>query len=125
KVLDDDGGGMATHLAKGIRLAIEQGAQIILLSLGDSIYSDELADAVQLAEQEGVMVIAASGNDASRVTYPGTFSTVLAVGAIDDEGRILSYSNGGPELDLVALGDHIQTTDLNGGYTERSGTSFA
>jgi len=125
KVLDDQGAGESSLLAKGIQHAVQKGAKIILLSLGDPIYWRELELAIKSAEQQGALVIAAAGNDAGRVTYPGVFPTVLTVGAVDGQNQVLSYSNRGPELDLVAPGNRIKTTGLNGTFTEKSGTSFA
>lgn len=125
KVLDAHGIGEAERLAKGIRLAVQRGAKIVLMSLGDPIYSSDLEEAVHYAEEKGVLVIAAGGNDSSDLSYPGAFPTVLSVGAIDRQNQVLSYSNRGPGLDLVAPGMNIKTTTLKGGYKERSGTSFA
>jgi serine protease len=125
KVLDSKGNASAEIVAKAIQLATDKGARIILLSLGDPIYSTELERAAAYAESKGVLLIGATGNDSSRVIYPAAFPTVLAVGAVDSGKRTLPYSNRGPEIDLVGPGFKIQTTGLGGTYTTISGTSMA
>lgn len=124
KVLDAQGLGKPEMLAKGIRLAVQHGAKIVLMSLEDPIYSLELEQAVQYAEQQGTLIVAAGGNDGGSIAYPGAFPTVLSVGAVDQQNRVFSYSNRGPELDLAAPGVGIKTISLEG-YHEVSGTSFA
>ena len=125
KVLDANGNGDAARVAKGIRTAVDKGANIILMSLGDPIYSTALEQAAQYAEQNNVLLIAATGNDESRVTYPAAFPTVLSVGAVDGNLRVLNYSNNGPEVDVVAPGSKIHSTSSGGVYSTRSGTSMA
>lgn len=67
---------------------------------------------------KGCPVIFSSGNDGcSSVTYPANVPGVIAVGALNRNGNITSYSNQGPELDVVAFGGDpvdIFTTDLMG-----------
>lgn len=125
KILDGKGGGDAARVANGIRLAVDKGAKVILLSLGDPIYSSEMEKAVQYAEEKGVILVAATGNDSSTVSYPAAFPTVVSVGAVDQQRQPLSYSNRGPEMDVVAPGSHIYTTANDGKYKMVSGTSMA
>ncbi|RXT04494.1 S8 family serine peptidase [Ammoniphilus sp. CFH 90114] len=125
KILDNKGGGDAGRVAKGIRLAVDKGAKIILLSLGDPIYSTEMEKAIQYAEDKGVLLIAATGNDSSTVSYPAAFPTVLSVSAVDAYNIPLSYANRGPEVDVVAPGHHIYSTAKDGKYAYVSGTSMA
>lgn len=125
KILDEKGGGEAKRVVEGIRLAVDKGAKVILLSLRDPIYSSEMEKAVQYAEEKSVLLVAATGNDTSSVSYPAAFPTVLSVGAVDKHNKPLSYSNRGPEIDLVAPGSDIYTTSRDGKYKHVSGTSMA
>ncbi|WP_048601436.1 S8 family serine peptidase [Rubeoparvulum massiliense] len=125
KVLDGNGEGDEYDVTAGIYQAVDAGAQIILLSLGDVIYSPYMEEAIVYAENNGVFVVAATGNEGSRVNYPAAFPTVLSVGAIDKQGRIHQYSNSGPEIDVVAPGAGIFTTGADGGYMSNDGTSMA
>jgi serine protease len=109
KVLNRYGFGSNATLAAGIRWATDHGAQIINMSLGSSRGGRALQEAVNYADEHGVVIVAASGNDASAdsltpVSYPAAYEQVIAVGAIDATGSRAFYSNGGPELDLVAPG---------------------
>ncbi|MCG0314767.1 MAG: S8 family serine peptidase [Calditerricola sp.] len=126
KVLDARGEGDDYTVGMGIREAVDRGADVVLLSLGDPIYSQHMKESIAYAEQRGVVVVAATGNRGTRVEYPAAFPTVLAVGAVDSSDRWLHYSNYGPEVDVVAPGTRVYTTALGGGYDyARDGTSMA
>lgn len=125
KALDEFGEGRSYDVAKGIRTSVDYGADIIILSLSDPFYSFDMEDAVRYAEEKGVLVVAAVGNRGERIGYPAAFSTVLAVGSVNQSNRVSSYSNRGQELDVVAPGEKILTTTLDGKYTTASGTSLA
>jgi hypothetical protein len=74
----------------------------------------------------GSVVIFASGNgNASSVSYPASLPNVIAVGAIDRNGRRAGFSNFGTNLDVVAPGVGIITTSINNSYVTVDGTSLA
>ncbi len=125
KVLDQNGNGNANIVAEGIYYALDQEAKIILLSLGDPIYSPVLDAAVKKAEEKGVLIVAATGNEEREINYPAALPTVLAVGAVDSLGNYPSYANYGQELDVVAPVTGIYTTKMGGGYSTNIGTSMA
>ena len=117
KVLDSTGVGTASSLAAGIEWARANGADVINLSLGfdDPNFTHPIIDeAMEAAVQDGVVIVAASGNDnAASVSYPASHPDVIAVGAIDFNNLRAPYSNRGSSLDLVAPGgDNDQ--DANG-----------
>lgn len=124
KALDSDGSGSEALLGRGIKYAVDHGAKIVVLSLGLYKYSNYLQDIVHYAENRGVLLVAASGNDGEAVKYPAAYPTVLAVGGVDANKQVLSKSNRGPELDLVAPW-RVFTTALGGGYGYNEGTSMA
>lgn len=113
-----DGRCSSFDVAEGIFWAVDQGADVINLSLGGFSGSGVELDALLYAEQRGVVVVAAAGN-AGRGTlnYPAAFPTVLSVGAVSPFGQIAPYSNSGAGLDVVAPGgldvnsDRILTPD--------------
>lgn len=146
KVLNDRGRGTSFDVAKGIRYAADQGADIINLSLGSSFRTQVEADAIAYAQDRGVVVIAAAGNESSRVeyTYPASFPGVIAVGAIDASQNRAYFSNYGETLDVVApgvdilscvptwlgekdkrFGEKVYGSSQNGYYEAWSGTSMA
>jgi serine protease len=124
KVLPKGGEGSPFITSQGIYQSIDKGAAIVLLSLGSPIFSKTLQDAAEYAEKQGVLIVAATGNEGARINYPAAFPTVLAVGAVDGQDQPLAYSNSGPEIGVVAPGN-VYTTRMNGQYGAHSGTSMA
>ncbi len=126
KVLDRYGDGWYSDIAKGIVYAVDNGAQVINLSLGGESASETLQAAVDYAYSHGVLVVAASGNDGGAVLYPAAGERVLAVAATDEDDERPAFSNHGPAVDIAAPGVDIYSTwwRLDGYYTE-SGTSMA
>lgn len=105
KALDCIGLGYISDIAPAIGDAVDDGTQIINLSLQLSIDSFVLGVAVQDAVAHGVLIIAASGNQGvERVSYPAAYPDVLAVGATSYSDLRAYYSNRGPELDIMAPG---------------------
>lgn len=125
KVLDDNGSGSFADIAEGIHYAVDNGANVINMSLGVNarygMTSDPIVDAaLDYAEVNDVLVVAAAGNDSSRknVSYPAIYSTVVAVGATDYANNLAGYSNRGTGLDIMAPGGDTRV-DLNGdGYVD-------
>ncbi|MEW6519102.1 MAG: S8 family serine peptidase [Thermodesulfobacteriota bacterium] len=111
KVLDDSGSGTSGDLAEGVAFAVKKGASVINMSLGWSakspITSDPVLDpALAAAHAAGVTIVCASGNEgwSKNVSYPAISPYTIAVGAVDIDAKVASYSNGGTGLDLVAPG---------------------
>lgn len=122
RVLDDQGVGSSFDLATGIVQAVDQGAQLINLSLG--LYQDTqvLREAVQYAHQRGVLLVAAAGNDGyATLPYPAAYPQVLSVTAVDGRGRQAVFPNqsttirfAAPGVGIVAASDE-ETTRLFSG----------
>ncbi len=130
KVLNNKGTGSFTAIAAGIRWAVDNGADVINMSLGGSSSSGILNDEVAYAIENDVVVVAASGNSALRggtVEYPAALPGVIAVGAIDSTYSKADFSCGGQQLDLVAPGVAILTLSSNTipTFTDLNGTSFS
>ncbi|WP_217593062.1 S8 family serine peptidase [Cohnella sp. GbtcB17] len=129
KALDENGESDEAHLSGGIRYAIEHGADIVVLSLGLRRDAPGMRSVIELAEAKGVLLVAATGNDAAdfgeraAVQYPAAYPTVIAVaGAEAGQGQI--NSTGGPEVDLSASWQ-VDTLALGGGRLAMEGTSMA
>ena len=139
RVLDANGEGNTATIIKGINWAVQNGANIINLSLGGTINDPALEAAINTAVAPevpgvaGVTVIAAAGNHTSNyqtaVNYPARYTNVIAVAALDADGTVASYSNYGPEVDLCAPGgdssNAIYSTLNNNTYGYEAGTSMA
>jgi serine protease AprX len=150
KAISSSGSGTDTNVAAGIDFAVENGADVICLSLGGMArflnIGDDTAAACEDAIDQGVYVVAAAGNDGEDddgdVASPATVDGVIAVGAIDEDKRIASFSSIGDndgflpipiddrddpdkKPEVVAPGVEIVSTHLDHGYAESSGTSQA
>lgn len=129
KVLDANGDGWYSDLAQGIIYAVDNGAQVINLSLGGTPSSQTLQEAVNYAHERGVLVVAASGNTGGAVLYPAACEHVLGVAATDQDDGVWYRSNRGPQVDVAAPGVGIYSAGWIGecasGYCRKSGTSMA
>ena len=120
------GGGREGDLAAGLDMCAKSGARVASMSLHIDKHSPTVERAVRAAQSAGLLLVAAAGNDGtSSVRYPAAYPGVLAVGSVSPSGATSPFSNRGPRLDLVAPGDHIASTFLNGTYRVGSGTSQA
>ena len=121
------------EIARAIELAIDEGADIINFSGGQ--YSDTgeadqwLSAAVRRCAEAGVLLVAAAGNDGCECLHvPAAASTALAVGAVDDAGMPMDFSNYGDGYTcngITAPGEDILGAVPGGGVERMSGTSFA
>ena len=126
RVLDDEGLGNSYDVAQGIVQAVDHGVQIINMSLG--VYQDSplLRQAVKYADDRGVIMVAAAGNDGyNRIPYPAAYSEVLAVTAVDANRQHALFPNQSEEIDFAAPGVGILTAKEDKGTTLFSGTSAA
>ena len=100
RIGDESGASNSFLLAEGITLAVEQGAQLINISMGSYGDSALVREAVSHAVDNGVLIIASSGNQGfSAPTYPAAYEGVIAVGAVDAGSDHLNFSNHGSTLD--------------------------
>lgn len=121
------------EIARAIELAIDEGADIINFSGGQ--YSDTgdadqwLSAAVRRCAEAGVLLVAAAGNDGCECLHvPAAASTALAVGAVDDSGMPMDFSNYGDGYTcngITAPGEDILGAVPGGAVERMSGTSFA
>lgn len=131
KVLDDFGSGSNSAVAEGIYYAVDNGADVINLSLGGSFPSTGIEQALQYASERQVMVVMAAGNSGGQnPLYPASYADRygIAVGAIEEDESLASFSNraGSQELTYVtAPGVDIYSTLPNNQYQSYSGTSMA
>ncbi|MFB2923771.1 S8 family peptidase [Aerosakkonema funiforme] len=120
-------------LARAIEQAVNAGAHIINISGGQLTDEGEaegwLKRSVQLCQDNNVLIVAAAGNDGCACLHvPAALPTVLAVGAMDDKGQPLGFSNWGEtyqQQGILAPGKDILGAQPGGGTTRLSGTSFA
>lgn len=98
-------------IAQGLNWAARERVDVVNMSLGGAMLSQGEVLALNAAENAGVMVVAASGNDGTaRVGYPAAYRTALAVGAVDSSLTRASFSQYGPELGVVAPGVDVMSS---------------
>ncbi|MGY4706749.1 S8 family peptidase [Candidatus Bipolaricaulota sp. J31] len=113
-------------LIRAIDYAVENGARIINLSIYSQVIPPAgVRRALRRAVEAGVLVVGIAGNTGARVGYFGRWPEVVAVGAVDEGGRVASFSNRGPEVALVGPGVGVVSQGLDGLPRTASGTSFA
>jgi serine protease len=111
KVLDNTGTGNTSWLIAGIQWAVNNNAKVISMSLGGYNYSSALETACDNALADGVVLVAAAGNDdVSTPSYPAAYPSVISVMAIDQNKNKASFSNYGPTIDLAAPGVNVYST---------------
>ncbi|WP_347862221.1 S8 family peptidase [Salimicrobium sp. PL1-032A] len=137
KALNRDGDGWESEIIKGIEWAMEQDVDIINLSLTSCSASIPMQNMLQQAEEEGVSVVAASGNRKlcngeylDDIMYPGRYDSVIGVGAVTREKEQARFSYGGSSLDITAPGEGVKSTYIDAetgrtGYQTLNGTSTA
>jgi subtilisin family serine protease len=135
-------GGTSISVSAGIQDAIARGAKVINMSLGivplkSSAFDPDalVSKAITAADQADVLVVVSAGNVlppalSVGINYPGNLPTVLAVGLANNDGSASTYSEKGPEMDLVAPGNRVNgtidgviSTAIGVGYEKRLGTS--
>jgi subtilisin family serine protease len=137
RVLDDEGSGSSENILSALDEVLVTNAKIINMSLGGDYpchLSPSLQALIDQASAQGVLVVAAAGNentDASQVS-PASCNHVLAVGATTTTDTRASYSNYGSTVDLSAPGGEpiSQSTAIVGlgidyQYRYLAGTSMA
>ena len=145
KVLNASGNGNETSVIAGINFAITQNVDVINLSLrtpfnvgqnGPGTRIDELyQDALDKAENAGIVVVVAAGNDGNGVTIgqPGRRGNVITVAALDSSNTRANFSQRGDvapkptsaKPDIGAPGVNIESAARNGGSSIKNGTSMA
>ncbi len=116
QALDDEGSGYTSDVVAAIYYAVDNGADVINMSLGGAYDDPALAEAVNYAYMENVVVVAAAGNCGSgqefgcdpqqpgQMSYPALNPHVVSVGATRSDNTRASFSSYGPGLDITAPG---------------------
>lgn len=127
KVLDSRGNGDLVTVSRGIRWAVDNGADLICMSLGSPNPVQEVRKAIQYAMTKGVVCFVAAGNSGltKNVFYPADYPETVAIGSIDENMNRSSFSNTGENLDFMCPGGRIFSTVPDNWYAILSGTSMA
>ena len=142
RVLDDAASGNTARTAQGVRWAVDHGASVLNLSLGGHTTDPVLADAVSYAEAQGVVVVAAAGNDGNdgsggttvdpalpvgdnATSYPCAYPLVLCVASTDSADAHSAFSTHNAAVDLAAPGTKVASTYKGSTWVYLDGTSMA
>lgn len=130
----------ADDVSAAIKIAADNGANVINLSLGSDNPSPLIQEGVDYAVSKDVLVVAAAGNDGpyfGSLDYPAAHGSVIGVGAFDVFQKIANWSSRGvnstteayvkndKDIEFAMPGVNIESTWKDGGYAILSGTSMA
>ena len=132
RVFDDDGNGSTSDMASAVRYAVDNGADIINMSIG-STSTRNLTLALEYAQQKNVLIVAAAGNGGAKSpNFPATFSSeldnIISVGSHARSQHLSSTSNhvgssGAVQVDAPGVG--VESTVSSNKFDISSGTSIA
>ncbi|RXJ04474.1 peptidase S8 [Anaerobacillus alkaliphilus] len=130
KVLGDTGSGTNSNVAEGIIYAANRGAHVVNMSFGSAQSNETLQMAINYANDRGVLLVGAAGNNSSNLPhYPAAYTSVLSVAATNQSNELAPFSNYGTWVDVAAPGQNILSTfpvELEDSmYRVASGTSMA
>ena len=131
RILDAANEAPVDRVIEALEWAIQEKVHIIHMSFGTKYYSEELDETIKKAYRQGILIIAAAGNDGnaaedeSTIEYPAAFDEVISVGATDVDNSVMESSSTGDELDVVAPGNRILSTGAFGGVVVDDGTSVS
>lgn len=136
KVLSKDGSGSLFSIIGGIMWCVENGMQVVNMSLGAPQGNFLFEYAVNALANADIPLIAAAGNDGKDVNYPAKYPSAIAVSAmcppegdenpkLCDGKAIAAFSSRGAEIEFIAPGVKIPSSVINGEVKAYSGTSMA
>lgn len=131
KAIKSDGVGDVRVVLQSIDWAIDNHMDIINMSFGDLEYVQSLHEGIKKASEQGLIIVAASGNEGNAngsgntINYPARHEEVISVAAINRYFKRSSFSGTGDTNDFSAPGEEIYSTYLNGQYATYNGTSMA
>lgn len=131
KVLSNQGSGSSSGIAAGILWAIDEGADIISMSLGGGSAYTPTINAIKKALSRGIIVTIAAGNSGfngrnNTIGWPARSGEGVCVAALSENGRPSGFSSGGPQMMIASPGERILSCDnRSSGWRFMSGTSMA
>jgi len=139
KFLDSTGTGSTSAAIDAIEFAIQAktrfgaaaNVRVLSNSWGGAGFSQALLDEINKASTNGMLFVAAAGNDGTSndttPTYPANYNaaSVISVAATDSRDVLATFSNFGTSVNLAAPGVSILSTVIGGGYAFFNGTSMA
>src|SRR3989344_447313 len=131
KVMDANGQGYESYVLEGLQWCIDNKADIISFSIGSGsyngfCYTNVVAELSNMAVEQGIFVVAATGNDGTTaLKSPSCASNATRVSSTDKQDAIASFANVNKFVDLFAPGVNVYVPILGGGFASLSGTSIS
>ncbi|GLT19455.1 peptidase S8 [Vibrio zhanjiangensis] len=111
KVFNQSGWGYSSSFVKAVETCADKGANIVNMSLGGSIASRTERDVLQSLYDDGVLLIAASGNAGNTThSYPASYDSVMSIAAVDNQNHHAAFSQATDQVDVAAPGMAILST---------------
>lgn len=104
RVVADNGSISVSSIHDAIIWAVDNGADVINLSLGSDQASETELSAVQYAYANNVPAIASAGNWFNKISYPASYPEAISVGALNAEGDRAQFSSILSAVDIAAPG---------------------
>jgi subtilisin family serine protease len=128
KAFTSNGTGYLSNIVAALYYAVQHNANVVNMSFDVSSPSSALSQAVSYANQKGVILVAAAGNEnTSAAVYPAALDgKVTGIASTTDWDARSSFSNyGNTDVWIAAPGENIISTFPGGTYGSASGTSFS
>ncbi|MGE6414539.1 S8 family serine peptidase [Planococcus kocurii] len=131
KAFDWEGNAYLSDLIEGVEWSIANKMNIINLSGGSAENSNAFKAVFDRAYAKGLLIVAAAGNVGTlsgkedNVEFPARYSSVIAVGALDQDAKRAEFSSTGPAVEVMAPGAYVFSTMTSNRYEYLSGTSMA
>lgn len=118
KVFNEAGWGYSSDLVTAVNTCVNDGADVVNMSLGGPSQSTSEQNGLEAATAAGVLLVAASGNDGNAsLSYPASYDTVMAVGAVDENSQHAEFSQYTPQVEVAGPGEAILSTVAGDGRT--------
>ncbi len=128
KIFDNQGNWVtfSSDLIDALDRCVAAGSHIVSMSLGGSFEDDTERQSFQSAADDGVILVAAAGNNGSAsYSYPASYDSVISVAAIDSNESRASFSQYNDQVELAAPGVAVESALPGNTYASWSGTSMA
>jgi subtilisin family serine protease len=128
KAFTSGGTGYLSNIVAALYYAVQHQANVVNMSFDVSTPSQALNQAISYANQNGLVLVAAAGNEStSAPVYPAALNgSVMGIASTSDSDQLSSFSNyGSTDVWIAAPGENVVSTYPGGTYASASGTSFS
>ncbi|ABV36222.1 peptidase S8 and S53, subtilisin, kexin, sedolisin [Shewanella sediminis HAW-EB3] len=111
KVFNEAGWGYSSSLVSAVDTCVDNGANVVTMSLGGSSSSTTEKNALTAHQDNGILLIAAAGNDGDNThSYPASYDAVMSVAAVDNNKDHAAFSQYTNQVEIAGPGEAILST---------------